>query len=731
MKDILSLGNGPITLMSLQKCGCISNLSRASTACTCTSNSSIQEQCARHRQLTLDRRETTSSGTSPNDRRDSNQTSHTLQDLLDSNGVSLENLFDLKALLDTECFKFTTQEDPHPEPRIFRQRLADILVRLSAPLAICHDEEISTFIELQLRTLIAAFALLHFQGVTKLESLVYDKLRFQKLGALYSTVCQQKKDGGTPICATNVYLIQVALSYLSLFGCARNREYESTKPLIEIVFSTLMIPAQQYQSSLNIFTGIQQLARIWKKREPKLHPICTMQEHVRRVTEALRDNHGSIAPGLNGDRMLINTLTQLETVFQSELARNPDSLNDWHATRNAFQLGPPEINSRYYFYGLLDCTVQLGSLAPLHVLKPRFCDSLQNFILRTKVKEFRWKAIEAILSYRITRENMYRQLIQLVRNDRSLESQRKTQVDNDVALVRSTLQTKEANAINRRSSEPISYDYGEVHQNRDSSPGEGPSNLERTRSNLIERVNSSDSEDSSRDLWKEIHVDQFKPAVSNPPCRDLSAVLKKAGGKERRIVGFSSDSRRVFFASEKVACVFELSQQEVSAPIVFERERRDTRRTKMLSLTESFLVFIEIDGGQHRIAIRRLADKAVIFESSVEGGQIRTAIARESIKFLYILISQGSGQISIYKLDKDRPSLCTSPSCQLQVDGGDFVTQISLSPRADSIAALTHRNILYVWPTGADLTRRVSPFRYSHGYYNPVSLDGLIFSIYY
>lgn len=111
----------------------------------------------------------------------------------------------------------------------------------SEPLALCHDQEVSVFLEIQLRTLIAAFALLHFRGVTALPSQIYDDLRFRKLGSLYSTVCQVRRDGGNPITATNVYLIQLALQYLSLFGCFRNREYESTKPVLDIVFATLMM----------------------------------------------------------------------------------------------------------------------------------------------------------------------------------------------------------------------------------------------------------------------------------------------------------------------------------------------------------------------------------------------------------------------------------------------------------------------------------------------------------
>ena len=75
-------------------------------------------------------------------------------------------------------------------------------------------------------------------------------------------------------------------------------------------------------------------------------------------------------------------------------------------------------------------------------------------------------------------------------------------------------------------------------------------------------------------------------------------------------------------------------------------------------------------------------------------------------------------------MDKaNMPSLSQFPSSQLRVDADDFVKNLYISPQNDSIAALTHRNTLFVWKTGPDLTlpvEPVEPFRYSHGYYNPV-----------
>ena len=156
---------------------------------------------------------------------------------------------------------------------------------------------------------------------------------------------------------------------------------------------TYVQPAQQYQNSLSIATGIQELARIWRKRERKRHPIVTVQEHVRRVTEALKSCQDPCNLRARDEKMLTTTLDQIQTIFRNELEQNPDSLNAWHSTRNAFQLGPPEINSRYYLYGLLDCTAQLGCAVNIRSVRLDLYVMLEKFVFKTRVKEFRWKAV--------------------------------------------------------------------------------------------------------------------------------------------------------------------------------------------------------------------------------------------------------------------------------------------------------------------------------------------------
>ena len=97
--------------------------------------------------------------------------------------------------------------------------------------------------------------------------------------------------------------------------------------------------------------------------------------------------------------MLAETFHQVEKVFEIEFPRDPDSMTDWHTSRNAFQLGPPGINTKYYFYGLLDCTAQLSTYVNLQMAKPALAQRIRHFVFTTNVVVYRLKAVSSHLSY--------------------------------------------------------------------------------------------------------------------------------------------------------------------------------------------------------------------------------------------------------------------------------------------------------------------------------------------
>lgn len=77
-----------------------------------------------------DRRASEFSNSDSTRRRGSNQSHYGIQERLNEEGVSLQTLYDLKALLDAECFDFTMQERSIADSAFCNQKLTHIAVRL-------------------------------------------------------------------------------------------------------------------------------------------------------------------------------------------------------------------------------------------------------------------------------------------------------------------------------------------------------------------------------------------------------------------------------------------------------------------------------------------------------------------------------------------------------------------------------------------------------------------------
>ena len=299
-------------------------------------------------------------------------------------------------------------------------------------------------------------------------------------------------------------------------------------------------------------------------------------------------------------------------------------------------------------------------------------------------------------------------------------------MSSDIQLVNRTLRGAQAKAISRR---PIAGDSTQTQENPDFSLDQDSPIVAYTRNSVSSESNYQNSDVSQENFWRENKLQEFRPEETTSELTDLSSELRselrKVGGKSWDSVGLSTNAQSVYFLSEKVICVFNrvLSRKARAQPVIFERDKKNLSRTKIVALTENFLVLVESDKSIHTISAKRVVDQTTAFICSPKGNQICAMIATESNEFLDIVTAQGKGLVCIYRLAKaGLPSCAATLFSQLQVDDGDSVTHISLGPRNDTIAALTRRNFLFVWYTGPDLTKKVKPFRYWHGYYNSVSL---------
>ena len=119
-----------------------------------------------------------------------------------------------------------------------------------------------------------------------------------------------------------------------------------------------------------------------------------LQEHIRRVTGLLSaHSHLNQVDDCGVHQMLARMLDQTEEIFDKEYPQHSTASETWHTARTVFRLGPPKINSRYYFYGLLDCIAQLTAFLDLEAARPSLYRKLKDIALDEDVVESRWKAV--------------------------------------------------------------------------------------------------------------------------------------------------------------------------------------------------------------------------------------------------------------------------------------------------------------------------------------------------
>ena len=153
------------------------------------------------------------------------------------------NLHALHIWISNECLKYTIENDPSEDARLTDQILIRYIVALAGPVQqTVHPGRSTAFLGVQLKTLISAFALLHFRGNNGLRSDVYDLLKYEKFDSLYAIV-REKRPGDEEKLrrATNKYLFQLAVQYFSIFGRSGDRFRESRGPVWNSVFATLSV----------------------------------------------------------------------------------------------------------------------------------------------------------------------------------------------------------------------------------------------------------------------------------------------------------------------------------------------------------------------------------------------------------------------------------------------------------------------------------------------------------
>ena len=199
----------------------------------------------------------------------SNTQKQALNHLLKDKPLALDHLCSLYSWFSSECLEITTEEHPKSDSLLSQEVLVSSALKLSRSLQKCVSPTWPVFLETQLRTLVAAFALLHLKEGKAISWDAHQTIQIKGIDRLYSEITAYNHDktsavrkiksrapqyrDGDPQTATNVYLVQLAMQYFSLFGCFTDRKYETTSHALDVVFASL--------SLVSIFHAVQRWSR--------------------------------------------------------------------------------------------------------------------------------------------------------------------------------------------------------------------------------------------------------------------------------------------------------------------------------------------------------------------------------------------------------------------------------------------------------------------------------------
>ena len=134
-----------------------------------------------------------------------------------------QELSDFQRSIDEECRLRSLS--PSASPTVSTGTIVRITLYLSGPLLQWSDSQSGRFRDVQLRALVAAFALLHHSGLTELTAEPHDQLRMN-IAARFNDIIDGKKASQTSLenrmrKADALYLIRLAAQYFSLIKRAQ------------------------------------------------------------------------------------------------------------------------------------------------------------------------------------------------------------------------------------------------------------------------------------------------------------------------------------------------------------------------------------------------------------------------------------------------------------------------------------------------------------------------------
>ena len=124
--------------------------------------------------------------------------------------------------------------------------------------------------------------------------------------------------------------------------------------------------------------------------------LLGLQELVRNATTVARLTATGEQGQNDANAEAISQVTELlQELLATHIATTPPAGNsywqDWPMAR--LRRGPPPLNRYFFFYGLLDCSIQIAQCLLPSQIPEGLQQILAQLILDTGYKDFRWKTV--------------------------------------------------------------------------------------------------------------------------------------------------------------------------------------------------------------------------------------------------------------------------------------------------------------------------------------------------
>ncbi|KAL8911325.1 MAG: hypothetical protein Q9171_003490 [Xanthocarpia ochracea] len=326
-----------------------------------------------------------------------------------------QELSEFQRSIDQECLLRSL--NPSASPTVSTGTIVQITLYLSGPLLKWSDPQSGRFRDVQLRALVAAFALLHHGGLTELTAEPHDQLR-TNIAARFNDIIDGKKASQTSLedrmrKADALYLIRLAAQYFSLIRRAQPLSDAIPIPILGLALAGASVVSGQYNVLSSVFRYADQVIGLIPGRRSRYLNLPAIQELTRNATSILaiaatEDPTDMILEEEGVATEAVQLVEQLFRIHVQDIPSRKSSTWDWSLAR--LRQGPPLMDKWYFFYGLLDCVAQLARHVRPRQISRELLSTLKQLMEKSEYEEFRWKIIEIFEAYEPVRRNIHQWL---------------------------------------------------------------------------------------------------------------------------------------------------------------------------------------------------------------------------------------------------------------------------------------------------------------------------------